>query len=712
MNRPRLPVSALATLAITGGYIVLTLIFTYPLVFQLDKAIIGLAGDAESHMWSYWWMRKALLELHTTPYFTGWLYYPEGVSLYFYAYNVVHAICSIPLQSLFSLIVTYNLTEMIGFVCAAGAACWLAYDVTGSRRASFLAGIAFGFAPIQVFHFNLGQPNLHGVEFMPIYILCLRRWLDNGAYRWMLGAALALCLTSFSDWQFAVYLELFTGIVLLAKLAAELELNRTERKGPGSRPDSMHRWRTVIWNLGWRTAAVQAIYALTVLPVVIPMLQELRSPDAYMYRGRQDTVYHAPDVLAFFIPNPEHPLWRDWAWMVFEDLKTPGIVLAIVSISYVAVVLAYFAVRHRWKQSRFWLISGLIFLVLALGPQLRIMGETTNIPLPYEVLFQFKIIQVSRAPARYFVVTALCLAILAAIGMQVVLTQYAQQKRQRWMYAVVVLALCFELLPAPVRAVPAAPTPTFMLNGTLDQAGALMEWPDAGNRSMYYATIHNHPVMYGEMSRDNPPGPILKYLRKGPFDKDIIAPEATWHCLADTYHITHLMVYHDEKYMRPLLAKERQQMLTEFVPSLTPLATDPDVSLYRLPAGDPQRTCVTMGDGWGKPREFGPDQPLYRWMAQTATIGLHRQVAGQVTLHFHAHSFAIPRQVQVYQEGVQVGEFRVNQLQPYEFTLDLPAGATRLEFRSVEPALSPADYGYDELEPVAVGLSQVWVENE
>lgn len=694
-------------LTILAGYTLLTIIFTYPLIVQLNTHIIGLAGDAESHMWSYWWMRKAMLELHTNPYFTQWLYYPEGVSLYFYAYNVVHAVLSIPLQSFLSLITIYNLTEMLGFVAAAYSACWLARDVTGSRRAGFIAGIVYAFAPIQVFHFNLGQPNLHGVEFIPLYILALRRWLNGGHYRWLLTAAIALALNSFSDWQFAVYMQLFTAIALLAVLLGT----------------SWQQWRAKLWSLGWRTAALQVLYVLTVAPVVIPMVQELTAPRPYMVRSRRDTVYHAPDLLAFLLPNPEHPLWKSWAWQVFESIKTPGVVVATVSLSYVALVLAVIAVMRNWQQTRFWVLSGATFLILALGPQLRIMGIITDIPLPYEVLFQFKIIQVTRAPARYFIITTLCMGVLAAIGTRALLNNPRFWQRNRTIvpttprtrhaiFASLLLLLCFEHLPIPVNAEPAAPTPAFMTDGTLQQAGAIMEWPDAGNRSMYYATVHEHPVMYGEMSRDNPPGPLLSYLRKGPFYEDIIAPEATWYCLVDNYHITHMMVYHNEKYLHPVDVTERRNMLEVFIPSLPQIAFTPRMSLYQLPASAGTNTCITLGKGWSKARHFGPDQPLYRWMRQQGTIELHRQTAGEVELHFHAHSFAITRQLEVYQAGQRIAQFTVNELQPYTLDLTLPTGLTTLQFRSVEPATSPAEYGYEETEPVSIGLSQLRIEEK
>ncbi|NJN67805.1 MAG: hypothetical protein HC884_14405 [Chloroflexaceae bacterium] len=687
-------------LAVVGGYVLLTLLFTYPLVAHLSDMVVGLAVDAESHLWSYWWMRKALLELHTNPFVTTWLYYPEGASLYFYAYNVVHALLSIPLQNRFGLVVAYNLTELLGFFLAAWSAYWLARDVTGSRAASFLAGVAFAFAPTQLFHFNAGQPNLHGVEFIPLYVLCVRRWLNFGRSRWLLGAAIALALNAFSDWQFAVYLQLLTGAVLLAVLLAHPRF----------------RWWVVVRSLAWRVASLQALFFVAVAPVAGPMYLELQGPDPYMLRSRRDTIYHSPDVLAFFIPNPEHPLWGDWALQQFERLKTPGITVPFVSLSYVVLGLAILGAWHCWQRSRFWVFCGAGFLVLSLGPQLRLLGEVTPVPLPYEFLLQFSVLRVTRAPARYVIITLLCLAVLAATGFQAlqhrlnVKMKMPRPVTNRGWFGVVLAALCFELLPIPVHAAPPAAVPPFLSDGTV--RGALMEMPDPSNRGMYYATVHERPVLYGELSRDNPPGPMLNYLRHRIFDADIVQPASGWRCVAAFYHITHLMVYR----RKPEASAYEQQVIAH-IGRESLVGETPDLALYQIPTEGISTTCLVIADeqGWDRLRSPTPEQPdelPYRWMHQEGRIGVLRRTDGPVTLHFEAHSFAIPRQVGVYHGERLVAHLEVGKPQHHTVILDLPRGLSWLDLRSVEPALSPADYGYQETEPISIGLAQLWAEEE
>ncbi len=686
------------------AYVALTALFTYPLVPNLHRMVVGLNVDSEAYMWSFWWMRQAVVNLHTNPYFSNWIYYPEGTSLYFYGHNVVREFLAIPFQSLFGLIVAYNVTALLGFVASACTAYWLGWEVTGRRRAGFVAGVVFAFAPTQVFHFNVGQPNLHAVEFVPLYILCLLRWLNGGGVRWLLGAAIAMTLSSLSDWQLPVYLQLFTGVALVAALLH----------------GGAAQWRERVWQLGWRTAALEGLYALAIAPVLVPMLLEASSGRSYMFRGRHDTIYHSSDLLAFLVPNPQHPWWGAATSELFHALNTPGILVTVVSLSYVALTLAALALWRAWRVARFWLVGGVVFGLLALGPALRVLGIQTSIPLPYEILFQIPILRVSRAPARYAIITVLCLSVLAAIGTRLLIEALEQRSAahggrgvllSRGGFALLVGVLCFELLPVPVNASYPATPPPFLTDGTLAGAGALMEIPNPSNRGMYYATIHEKPVLYAELSRDNPPGPVLEYLREDVFDteNEIIDAATGWRCVTRYYNFTHILLYHREH-----LADLREQQIVAHLGQDALLRESPELSLYRFPDAPVNETCLIIGEGWGRPRAPHGEQASYRWMEQQGRIAVLRKRPGRVVFRFDAHSFAVPRTVQVSLDGGMIGELSVGK--PRSFTLDAEVGAGLhwLELRSVEPASNPAEYGYpDEEEPViSIGLSRLRVAPE
>lgn len=685
-------------LLIILGYSLLALLFTYPLGAHLNSYVVGLEVDAEEYLWSFWWMRKAVLELGTNPYYTTWLYYPTGVSLYFFASSPLHAFLSIPFQELFGLIVAYNLIGLLAFIFSAYTAYLLAYDISKHRLASIAAGALFAFAPTQIFHLEVGQPNLNAVEFIPLYIFCLRRWLQGGSLRFLLGAAIGLTLSSLNDWQFGVYCELFTGVLLIAEWFAR----RSE-------------WKKAFIDLFWRTAVMQLIFLITVLPIVIPMLNELGGPEPYMVRKRTDTVYHSADLFAFLVPNPMHPLWRDWAEPLRLSIQEEGVTVTVVSLSYVAMVISFFALRWRWKESRFWFFSGLIFLILAMGPELLVLGYNTGILLPYEALFQLPIIRISRAPARYVVITILCLAVLLAIGLKEILERLASRRAlsapnaQLVPWAIIFFLLCFELLPAPVDAYEPAQAPAFFTDGTLDNAGALLEVPNPSNRGMYFALVHNHPVMYGELSRDNPPGALLAHLREAYKLDDIMAEQNGPSCLYRSFNITHLVLYPNPQEDPQNL---RQQEIETHLPPEQFLVSDtPQGRLYRLPENPSNETCVLLGKGWQGARQPEPGRPLHRWTGQTALLGLYRTEPGRVELSFTINSFAIPRQVEVTNGDTHIRTLYVGEPARESIELDLPAGITWLQFHSLEPALDPKEYGYREEAFLALGFEDILVEN-
>src|SRR5262249_21862486 len=285
------------------------------------------------------------------------------------------------------------------------------------------------------------------------------------------------------------------------------------------------------------------------LPYMLPMLGELSSSD-YMLRSDQDTLLHSADVHAFLMPNPASPFWGDWSARQLAELAGQDIVQTVVSLSFVTLALAALGAMLRWRQARFWLAVGLVFWVLALGPRLKWFGLSTDIPLPYLALFQLKIMQVSRFPARFAIVTQICLALMAALGVAALTRRPTSQVgRSGWLRMALAgamgAALVAELLPAPRFVEPLAQPPGFFTDGTLAHAGALAEQPNLSNRAMYFQTLHGRRVLWGELSRDNPAGPLLAFLRTGPSPRqqEIFDAGRNWLCAAVAVGLTHVVRY-------------------------------------------------------------------------------------------------------------------------------------------------------------------------
>jgi hypothetical protein len=64
---------------ILGGILLLTCVLTWPMVATLGQAT-GTRGDYFNNLWNAWWVKHSLVEGHS-PYWTDYLYFPEGISL-------------------------------------------------------------------------------------------------------------------------------------------------------------------------------------------------------------------------------------------------------------------------------------------------------------------------------------------------------------------------------------------------------------------------------------------------------------------------------------------------------------------------------------------------------------------------------------------------------------------------------------------------------
>ncbi len=180
------------------AYLALAIGLTYPVAFQLTTHIAGLEGsDSLEFIWSIWWFKRALLDLHTSPLNISVLNHPEGLYFPLLPAMAQSFIVSLPLAILASPVVAFNVTYLLSFPLCALAGYWLCYDLTGDRRAAFLGGLIWGFFPNKSGHALAGHLFQLLVFTLPLAVLFLLRALRQPSARdgIMAGVALALAAT-------------------------------------------------------------------------------------------------------------------------------------------------------------------------------------------------------------------------------------------------------------------------------------------------------------------------------------------------------------------------------------------------------------------------------------------------------------------------------------------------------------------------------------
>ena len=144
--------------AIFVYFFILAGTWTYPIIFRLNDRVLGF-HDAWQFMWNLWWVKTAIEDLHTNPFYTTYIHWPNGVTLLFHTLSLTNSLISIPLQKFFGLIPTYNLLMIVNIGLAGFGTYLLASYLTRNKFAGFVAGYLVAFSPF-LFSRSLGHLNL------------------------------------------------------------------------------------------------------------------------------------------------------------------------------------------------------------------------------------------------------------------------------------------------------------------------------------------------------------------------------------------------------------------------------------------------------------------------------------------------------------------------------------------------------------------------
>jgi hypothetical protein len=216
------------------------------------------------------------------------------------------------------------------------------------------------------------------------------------------------------------------------------------------------------------------------------------------------------DLLAFFHPNPNHPLVR---LLLGDGQQSAPVVFVEYTAAFSLVALAVIALAVGWAQFRprqgwWWLTAG--FASLALGPFVIAGGFNTHIPTPWAVLRYVPLVSAVRTPTRFSIMAALGVAILLAGALAALGRRWPE--RRRTLGAAVLLLVGFELLPAPrtlysgeysplTDLIAADPRPVRVLNLPFGVRDGVSSAGNFSARSQFEQTRHEKALIGGYLSR-------------------------------------------------------------------------------------------------------------------------------------------------------------------------------------------------------------------
>ena len=547
------------------GYVVAAVVFSWPLPLHLETSLTGESGgDTGVYVWNQWVFRHELVEKAGFPYFTTTLFGPDQLTdLSLHNYTTFADLIALVLRSFLGVVAAFNVVYLALMVLGGYAAFLLARHVTRDTAVSWIAGLLFGWSPILITR-GTGHFSLVATAPLSIFILLLLRTGDRIRIRDAVALGATIAWASMTDVYYAVFCLLLGAVFVISRVVSVKRRDSELGTAAVTRGLNVALWcaaifvATIAITGGWRvnvaglSVSARSLYTPVLLLTVLAMIRFLRrqtlrisaltAADLWRFArivavtGAVTAVLAAPllyaalvrvirgefdtpaifwrssppgvDLLAFVLPNPNHP-WAPEALSQWLTTLPQAYIENVASLPYVAIAIMALAWRKGWRPSRWWVGMSVTFGLMALGPFVHVAGQNTFVPGPWALLRYIPIVGFVHTPARFAILFTLCFAVVAADALRALSAGHPHRRRVL-ITAGVVLAI--ELLPAPVtiypaeipalyRHVAAAPAPTVLLELPFGVADGTMSVGGFSARSQFHQTAHGRTLMGGFLSR-------------------------------------------------------------------------------------------------------------------------------------------------------------------------------------------------------------------
>jgi hypothetical protein len=460
------------------GYVCVSLAFAWPLPIHLADAMLGLpAGDAGVYVWNLWVFRHEIVHNHRLPFLTSEiLALSPPVPLSLHNYTTFANLLAFPLIPLFGVLKTFNILVLASGVMSGYAMYWYARMRTGDASAAWVGGLLFGFSPFmsaraaEHFSLTLAAP-------LPIFGWLMYRLYADPGRRLACAAGATVAWAFLCDAYFAVYCLMIASFTMAYSVfSVERQTPAVRRMWPravvdlailcvagliigmilrgGGRMDvfgirvSFTRLYTPVLVLTllvivrvWMSIRPRIVSVVSLSPyaqaaviaglVCIALLSPVLSATGSPFSERNwispqvwwRTSAPGVDLLAYFVPNPLHPLFGSWTYDWFASMPS-GFNENVASVPWVAMLTIAAAVMLGYfRPHKGWIVFTFFFAWLALGPFISVAKHLTYIPTPWAVLRYFPIVGAARMPPR--------MSLLVMLGVSMLLAMAVHSLRQR-----------------------------------------------------------------------------------------------------------------------------------------------------------------------------------------------------------------------------------------------------------------------------------------
>jgi hypothetical protein len=448
----------LRALAPAAVYLLITLLWSWPLPLHLTNRFTHDPGDPLLVTYLMWWNAHAFPL--SAAYWNPPFYVPMRDGLALTETLAGLSPVTTPLQWLgLSPLTTYNLALIASTWWSALATHAVVRRLGGSTLAAFCAGLAFAFAPYRTG--QLGHLQLYACWWLPLMLLALHGYYMDRRARWLVLLGASWVLQGLTNGYFLLFAPVLIGIWLL--------------------------WFTRRPTLG---AAVRVIAALAVSAgVVLPFLLKYRAVQALhgFSRSRQEMAGFSATLGSFASASPMLRFWHTGEPPTTEQYLFPG-------VTALALTIAGIAIGRRDRRLWFYVCAAAFMALMCTGPA----AGSRPIALlwhPYTWLAALPGYSGLRVPSRFFMFAALCLAVAAGLAFDAI----RARSTGGWRPAVAVAVFAGLVVDGAIAGMPLGVPPPPL---PIDERGArVIALPLLDGRvsvyTMYQSMSHRRPLVNG-----------------------------------------------------------------------------------------------------------------------------------------------------------------------------------------------------------------------
>jgi hypothetical protein len=430
-------------------FVILTIVFTYPLVFSIfDRIPMGAYSEkpiefspSEKYDWKYfsdglyhifyvWWFKKALVDLKTNPFFCPYIF--AGI------YNSSNTFLSTisPFQGFLSVpftiitnnpIFAYNMVILLSFIFSAISMYFLIFYLTKNRIASLFSGTAFAFCTYRIVFMSSGALNMLGTYFIPLIVLFFIKIFREKELKNTVILSFLIFLQFLTDFQYTY----FTLMLLFLLFLFELNFETTKRL-----------FYTIVFS-----------FLLIIYPFITArnVLIEEKAPPGFSIK---DASGMSSTTTAFFYKiSPGMELTPD-TFGIAISLNYLGIILVILSI------LSFF-ILYKNKEVAFWSIIAIFFMILSTGTftnawilnYTKILSIQLKDLAPFNFLWKYlPYFSFLRGPSRFSIITLISVCITSSIFYSTIIKK-AKFKIKDLIGVFILIFIIFDLKLSPIATI-------------------------------------------------------------------------------------------------------------------------------------------------------------------------------------------------------------------------------------------------------------------